>query len=249
MKPYSIWLPDFDITSGGIRVMYGLYGWLLTKGQVVIPNMTTEDNSHVSIYPEIVQGKPLYGETVVRYLLNEPGTMSLYGTPGPSDFPKSDLIYTFSKMFYKTDDEHTLFLPILDLNTFDDQKKRRTKTAFFVGKGRNQNKHPDDAVEITREFSQNQEELAILLNECDVLYSYDPVSAMTEISRLCGCRVVLYQEKYTKKQYELYEPGLNGMGIESDEKLDIPKFRTSYKALGHTFSYRLNQFITLTQKI
>ena len=186
--------PPFDPVSGGIRVMWGLYGWLLTKGVIAYTNSTSDDpDSFVAIYPEIYRGNEAGARTVVRYILNEPGTMSLYGTPGPSNFPKSDLIYTFSKMFYKTDDEHTLFLPILDLNTFYDQKKKRTKTAFFVGKGTNKFKHPDDAIEITREFSHDQEELASLLNECEVLYSYDPVSAMTEISRLCGCRVVLYQ--------------------------------------------------------
>jgi len=34
MKPYSIMTPPFEVTSGGIRVMYGLYAWLLVKGQV-----------------------------------------------------------------------------------------------------------------------------------------------------------------------------------------------------------------------
>jgi hypothetical protein len=38
MKPYVIACPPWETTSGGVRVMYGLYGWLLAKGQVVYLN-------------------------------------------------------------------------------------------------------------------------------------------------------------------------------------------------------------------
>jgi len=247
-KFYSVMTPPFDPTSGGIKVMWGLYGWLLTKGQVAYTNSTSNEPDFIAIYPEIYKGNEAGAGTVVRYLLQKPGMMALYGEPGPTTFAKTDRIYSFSKMYYPTDDEHTLFLPIIDLLTFFDQKRKRTKTAYFVGKGRNPNLHPKDAIEINRETAQDQQELANLLNECQVLYSYDPVSAMTEVSRLCGCRVILYQDIYTEKEYQLYEPGMNGMGFKKDVGLDIPEFRTSYKALQRTFSDRLDQFIISTQK-
>jgi hypothetical protein len=229
--------------------MWGLYAWLLTKGQVAYLNSTSDDrDGFVAIYPEIYQGNETGASVVVRYLLNKPGRMALYGTPGPATFAPTDRIYTFSKMYYDTDDEHILFLPILDLTTFYDQKRKRTKTAFYVGKGKNFSQHPEGAIEITREFATDQQQLADLLNQCQVLYSYDPVSAMTEISRLCGCRVVLIQDEYTEEQYKLYEPGLNGMGLKKDVGLDSDEFRTSYKALRRTFDTRLDQFILSTQK-
>jgi hypothetical protein len=241
--------PPFDPVSGGIRVMWGLYAHLLTKGQVAYLNSTSDDRDNfVAIYPEIYQGNEAGASTVVRYLLNKPGRMALYGTPGPTAFAPTDRIYTFSKMYYDCDDEHTLFLPILDLTTFYDQKRKRTKSAYFVGKGRDLGRHPESAVSITREFATDQQQLADVLNQCQVLYSYDPVSAMTEIARLCGCRVVLCQEEYTEEQYKLYEPGMNGMGFNKDVKLDSGEFRTTYKALRRTFDTRLDQFILSTQK-
>ena len=252
-KPYSIYLPDWETCSGGIRVLYGLYGGLLTKGQVVIPNMTTTESDYITIYPEIVRGTPLSNpaarQTVVRYLLNKPGTMALYGTPGPTTFDKTDLIYSFSKMYYDTDDKHTLFLPILDLHTFKDQKKNRNKKCVFIGKGEDKHLHPEGCIAIDRKFAEDQQALADLLNECEIMYSYDPISAMTEIARLCGCRVVLLQNIYSKSEYRDYEPGLNGMsfGLDEEVKLDTEGFRSHYGLLKKTFSVKLDMFIEDTQ--
>ena len=99
-KFYSIMTPPFDPTSGGIRVMWGLYGWLLAKGQVAYTNATSDNpDDFIAIYPEIYRGNEAGAKTVVRYLLNKPGTMALYGTPGLTTFDKNDKIRN-SKMIY-----------------------------------------------------------------------------------------------------------------------------------------------------
>ena len=90
MKPYSIYLPPYDYTSGGIKVMYALYGALLLRGQIVVPNARF-GGEFIGIYPEIVNGNPLEATTVVRYLLNELGVMSGDGQPGPTSFPDTDI--------------------------------------------------------------------------------------------------------------------------------------------------------------
>jgi len=228
--------------------MWGLYGWLLAKGQTAYTNAFSEERDFVAIYPEIYQGNEAEAKTVVRYILNKPGAMAHYGVPGPTTFDKNDRIYSFSKMYYDTDDEHTLFLPVIDLNTFYDMGKKRKTTCYFVGKGEDTHQHPEDSIRLTRELAKDQKFLAELLNECKVLYSYDPVSATTEVARLCGCRVRMCQTTYSREQYEKYEPGLNGMGFGKDVGLDTPEFRQHYKGMIRTFSERLDQFITSTQK-
>lgn len=248
-KFYSIISPPFDPTSGGIRVMYGLYGWLLSRGQIAYMNATSSDpDSFIAVYPEIYKGNEAGASTVVRYLLNKPGVMALYGEPGPTSFSPKDKIYTFSKMYYDTDDRHSLFLPILDLHTFKDQKKIRNKTCYLVGKGINQNKHPEDSFEITRQFCQDQEALANLFNKCHTFYCYDKITAQLEISRLCGCRVK-YFGGYTKDELKNYEPGLNGISFGPDEEvpLDSEGFRNHYALLRKNFSDKLNYFIDDTQ--
>lgn len=251
-KFYTIWLPPFDITSGGIRVMWGLYGWLLAKGCIVFPNVIADNDNFIAIYPEIVNGNPLKAKTVVRYILNKPGAMMGYGQPGPTTYPESDHKFIFSKIFdtFGVDDDHLLFLPIVNLHVFKDQGKKRTKTAYLVGKGINTQVHPKDSVYINRPLAYDQQALADLLNECHTFYSYDPVTAMFEIARLCGCRVVVVPNgSYSNEEMHSYEPGFNGIswGINEKVELDTKAFRKHYEGMVDTFSKKLDKFIDITQ--
>lgn len=254
MKPYAISSPPFDITSGGIRVMWGLYGWLLAKGQIVFMNQYPTNQDFIAIYPEIVNGNPMRAKTVVRYMLNKAGVMGgvdQYGnfTAGPTEFDKTDKLYYFSRIFGKAqDDNHYMFLPIINTHLFKDQGKQRTKTCYLIGKGTNRHEHPKDAVELTRAFATDQQALADLLNECTVLYCYDKLSAMMEIARLCGCKVKYYGD-YIEEDLEKYEPTLNGIGLFGHErKLDTEAFRDHYLGMVDLFSKRLDTFIEETQQ-
>lgn len=246
-KPYSIWTPPFESTSGGIRVMWGLYAWLLVKGQIAYVNAEI-DIPFVGIYPEIAHGNDLGAKTVVRYLLNKPGVMAGYGIPGPTEFEKTDLIYVFSRIYdtYGVDDDHLLFLPIINLHLFKDTKKKRTKTCYLVGKGQNKYRHPEDSIELTRQFSADQKALAELLNECHTLYGYDPLSAMYDIARLCGVTVKYYGDM-DRKELDKYEPGLQGIDFGDGSKLDSNRFRYHYQELINEFSNKLDIFIDRTQ--
>lgn len=238
--------------------MYGLYGWLLAKGQIAFMNAKFNHSDCIAVYPEIQQGNPAEANTVVRYILNKPGLIPALMSDGTlqygqTEFDESDKLIYFSRMF---GGEDSMFLPILDLHLFRDQGKKRTKTAYFVGKGikdpdiERKFTHPKNAILIDRNLAQDQSKLADLLNECQVLYDYDPVSAMTEISRLCGCPVIYLSDKYTEKDYDKYEPGKMGMvwGGTKIPKLDSKAFRKHYMGLWDSFNTHLDYFIEDTQK-
>jgi len=252
IKPYLIRTPEFKVDSGGIRVCWGLYGWLLAKGQVAFINAQCNQES-IGIYPEIYHGNELNATKVIRYILQKPGMMG-QGTPGvnfragPTHFNDSDEIYVFSKVYdqWDVDDDHILFLPIIDLNTFKNHHKIRYNKAFYVGKGQNLEEHPKDAIELTRDMTQDQEKLALFLNDCQVLYVYDRMSAIMECARLCGCKVV-YLGDLPLSQLELYEPGMNGIGYREESNFNSDDFRYHYKELIFTFSKRLDKFIEKTQ--
>lgn len=252
--PYSISTPDFSPLSGGIRVMWGLFGHLLARGQLAATNVRWHTR-FTAIYPEITHGNPLEAHKVVRYILNKPGVMASHGIPGPLNYEKSDEIYVFSRIYdtFGVDDEHILFLPILNLHVFKDHKKARPNTCYFVGKGKNLKKHPKDAIEIDFKVSIDQQVLANVLNTCSVFYSYENPTAMVEIARLCGCRVVFFPEgaitNYTQKELtDLYEPGMDGVSFgEGQVELDVPAFRDKYIGLMDTFNKRLTRFIDHTQ--
>ena len=240
--------------------MYGLYGYLLAKGQIAFLNAKYDDPDFIAVYPEVYNGNETGAKTVVRYILQTPGMMSSFGVPGPSvERLKSynDHIFVFSKIYdpYEVDNDHLFFLPILNLHVFkafnnrDNHKNnKRTKTAFLVGKGINTYKHPDDAIEITRKFATDQKALADLLNECDMLYCYDRLSAMMDIARLCGCKV-RYYGNFSKEELQKYEPGTNGLTYkdEDERQLKVFDFRSHYKDLITEFDSKLDTFIDITQ--
>lgn len=249
LKPYSIFSPPFDVTSGGIRVMYGLYGWLLAKGQIAFMNAVYENLDFIAVYPEIMNGNPANAKTVVRYILNKPGFMSDGQSNSPTEFPQTDIKYYFSRVFGETDNDHYLFLPIINLHLFRDYGNKRTKKGVFFGKGLVTNQHPKDCVPITRELAQDQQALADLLNECEVIYCYDQVSAMYDIARLCGARVVVFPTAMDFETFSKYETGLNGLswGEDTNEQLDAKAFRVQYEQMRQTFEKKLDKFIQETQ--
>lgn len=250
--------PDFDVTSGGIRVMWGLYGSLLAKGQIAYINAKFPTDDFIAIYPEIVRGNPLGAKYVVRYILNKPGVMSSGGLSGPTEFDPTDKLVYFSRLFGQAKKESEyMFLPILNTHLFKDRHKKRTQKAVFFGKGLEyasllaEPKHPASAVVIDRSFAQDQQALADLLNECEVLYCYDPVTAMTELARLCGCRIVMINPSYTKDEFKHYEPGMNGISWGKDDgvPLDTKGFTKHYGDLRGEFARELHYFIEDTQKL
>ena len=252
-KPYSIWMPNFNITSGGIRVLYGLMGWLLAKGQIVVANAASQSGDFITIYPEIVHGNPFKSHRVVRYILATPGVMAMGGVRGPITFPKDEKTYVFSELYNTmgVDDKHIMFLPILNTHLFRvTNKGKRTKACKFVGKGEDLHLPETEGLfELNRDFAVNQSQLADFLNECHTMYSYDNNSAMFEVARLCGCRVVIIPQAYTKEEFEKYEPGMNGIsyGMGEDVKLDVKEFRNHYLGMVKTFSDKLDYFIEDTQ--
>ena len=82
--------------------MWGLYCWLLAKGQIAYVNATYDNGNFVAIYPEIYHGNPTGANTVVRYILNKPGVMgtsvqSGVFTPGPTSFPPKTRFLSFPR--------------------------------------------------------------------------------------------------------------------------------------------------------
>ena len=237
--------------------MWALYGWLLAKGMVAYTNVKfNKPTSFVGIYPEIMHGNFGGADYVVRYILNKPGVMG-GGTdksnlkPGPTKFNKTDHLYYFSRLFGEAQDaNHYLFLPVLNMNLFKPQGKQRTKKAVFIGKDYDLHLHPQDCIYLTPDICHDQAKLADFMSECEVMYCYDRLTAMTEIARLCGCRVVMFNPIFTKKEFSEYEPGMDGISWGKDEgvPLNVERFRAHYNEMKDVFSRKLNDFIVETQK-
>jgi hypothetical protein len=253
-KPYSIITPEYQITSGGIRVMYALQSWLETRGQIAWVNQFPQDtHKFITIYPEISQGNVTNADYAVRYILNTPGNMTTNGIPGPTQFSPLDKIYVFSRIYNTAgvDESHLMFLPVLNTHLFKvtNTNKRKFKCKL-IGKGKDLHlKETEGLFELTRPFANDQGALADYLNECELMYSYDPNSAMFEIARLCGCRVVIVPSFFKRDEFAKYEPGMNGIswGFSEEKPLDAVEFRNHYLKMRDLFAEKLDYFIEDTQ--
>ena len=252
MLRYNIWSPKFDPLSGGIRVLYGLRSWLETKGQTVDINGPINGN-FIAIYPEILRVNPFKATNIVRYVLQKPGLMTTFGQPGPTSFP-DEKVFVFSRLYdtIGVDEDHIMFLPILNLHLFKDQKKQRKGKCVYV---RRPSGEPVVDGFLVNNIINDQVALADYLNTVEVMYGYGPATAMYDIARLCGCRVVIMPTedkfKQTREEFAKYElcQDFNGISWGADEgkKLDSDSFRECYINLRKLFDKKIDTFIELTQ--
>jgi hypothetical protein len=146
----------------------------------------------IAVYPEVIAGNPLGAKHVTRWVLNVPGHLG-----GDTEFDDSELVYAWSKKFYDTD--RILSWDVVDRGLFnDDNLPTKEKVCCYVGKGPQRGANPipltDGMIQITRSWPPERRELAELLRETRVLYTYDDVTMLTFEALLCGCQVILLPE-------------------------------------------------------
>jgi hypothetical protein len=269
-----VWAPPFDESSGGIKCLHRLAVELQKRRELVflstetqnpkwprvgtIVNIGNDLENEISVLPEIISGNPFKSKTVVRYLLNTPGSCS---PDYSSTWGKDDLFYTYSRLFNTKiglPDDRVLLCPHIDLDVFYDQHLPRSGRAVYRGKGPDHEllrKYPLLGGKESFRGDYGQKRLCDALNRITMLYVLDNATAMTEIARLCGCAVCLIPDgSYTKEQYQQYEfygAGGFGWGIEESAiaraTIDSEKMRSAYMETERKFQLDLTRFIEVTQ--
>jgi O-antigen biosynthesis protein len=207
MIPYLTWSYDYSHATGGVKVLHRLCHELNEAGQEAYvsgspnpewntpqsgPFPTTDEAHHwvagdwIAIYPEVVSGNPWNAPRVVRYVLNNPGKLG-----GDTTYDPSEIVYVYHPNFddVGAGSDRVLMLPAIELDIYFDRHLPRETPVWYVGKGRKTRDVP--GVEITYQIRLDRERLADVLNRATVLYTFDNVTAMVEIARLCGCPVVV----------------------------------------------------------
>lgn len=184
--PYVIMAPEYRHNSAGVRVMHKLRDLLEERGyHAEIATAGQAPDSAIAVYPETVSGNPLGGKTVVRYVLFFPGKLG-----GDEAYDQNEIIFTYDSRYYR--DVPRLKISIIE-DFFRNEGLPRSGGCFYVGKGKDVPRIPetDGLTEITRAWPEKRTDLARLLNECEVFYTYDQYTAMADEAELCGCRVVV----------------------------------------------------------
>lgn len=225
-QPYYIHAPNYRRSSSGIRVMHMLCDALNRSGQeayvtatvlnpdLITPRLTDEVLAqHLSqglepivVYPEITDGNPLNGNTVVRYILNQPGFIE-----GKGVYEEDDVFFSYTKplLLPGMSEDRVLYLPAPDLTIFcppsDPAKRVPGKVAFYEGRrGQaplDRSLLPPDAIEVTSAWPASWEELADLFQQCEFFYCTE-ASALAGEAALCGCLGVVMPNSWAPLKLE-----------------------------------------------
>ncbi|WP_223623356.1 glycosyltransferase [Pseudomonas monteilii] len=276
-QPYYIYAPDYRRSSAGIRVMHMLCDALQRSGheayittRVLNPDLITPPLSDeivalhrlqglepIVVYPEIVDGNPLNGNTVVRYLLNQPGFIE-----GSGAYGEEDILFSYTKALLQPDmaEDRVLYLPGPDLSVFcppkDPSKRVTGKVCYYQGRrGQAQIDPaflPPDAVEITSSYPDSWEALADLFQQCEFFYCGE-ASALAGEAALCGCVGVIQPSEWTPLKMALHENKSHGVAWGTDpEEIErarqtLPLLRESLLQHQRNFWPALDRFIEVTQ--
>ncbi len=277
--PYYIYTYDYRRSSAGIRVMHMLCDALIRSGyeayayanvlnpDLMTPRLTDEVIKRhrsqgiepIVVYPEVTNGNPLNANTVVRYLLNQPGFFDGSG----KDYGPDDLLFAYTRNLLQAGmpESHVLFMPTSDSRVFcppDNPSKRVPgKTCYYRGRNRNAQMDeflPPDAIEITLQWPASWKELADLFQQCEYFYS-GVATALAVEAVLCGCVSIILPGELAPiniAQDELQRHGI-AWGTEPDEieraRATVPLLREQMLKLQEEFWPALDQFIETTQSL
>lgn len=269
-RSYLCCAPHYDRRSSGIKALYVLADRLNNLGYDAYITGDPRDSGYncksvytlnteqlkdlqlngVVVYPDnIVNGNPLRFTNVVRWFLGI-----------TCETPDHELSFSMSPS-HNFNVVAPYNLMVLDIEPFFKlpEVENRTKKCFRVGKGSAIPRVPitDGCIEVTAEYPSNRQELAKLLQESEVFYTYDNFTLMIIESILCGCPVVIIGEAVTSKENLIGNVQMTyGMGFYDDPDLDINKLKEAiplqielWNELVETSKQELLTFIELTQNM
>lgn len=281
-RPYYILAPAYARVSNGIRAMHLLCHYLnklgeeayivspLTEPSLRTPFLTQEilerhkasNRDPIAIYPEVVHGNPLRANAVVRYILNHPGLLG-----GPKEYDASDMLVFWQEDyvdFSRYPNPSYIFIPTIDTSIFNDDDQHhdtsRDKVLIYPGRYVNaRNDYPalfENAVVITYEWPQSHEELARVLRQGRVLYTFANSAIISE-ALLCGCPVVVKETVFTQKPEDrkgtmqaLDLPGATFDDSEAGIELarqQVPAYQEMYQQYQRNLLAQLEAFVSASQ--
>ena len=257
MRPVLIYAPAYHHMSAGVRACYQLCAELRQRGidAVIRPTHGSWRPSPYDAPPVQVLNQRQIGESICifpEYIVDTevktPRAIKWWLQKPEIKLPLKGPIYVWSNAM---GNYPRLMLDVLDTNLFKPSQMNRVAVAYYVGKGRKDDKFlPDGAVEITREYPKQREELALLLGQLDHLVCFDGYSALSCEAALMGTPVLMPTvDKSLRKLNEGHEFQINishGFAYSPEElpmaKANVGSFYNFYQSLKPVFKNDLDSF-------
>ncbi len=194
------------------RIIRSLEIQYLEEGSITV------GDDDVVFYPETVKGNPLNARCCVRYLLNNPIVLTGHGVC----YGKRDYIVTYSSLIAPWFSMYECFIlndDISEISKIRESAKRDILTFYFgkirVGGSNNRfNKvleiinHNMDIEVITRSIPMSRETALKSIAQSRLLISFDPLSNINYEATLLGTPVILMDDSYEAKNFNMGDYGL-----------------------------------------
>lgn len=276
-SPYYIMSPDYRRNSAGIRVLHMLCDALVRSGyeayissavlnpRLMTPRLTDDVTAlhkaqkvePIVIYPEVVDGNPMGGNVVVRYLLNQPGFLRAV-----SPYEDDDILFSYTRELLQPGmaQDRVLYMPAVDVSIFcppaDPAQRIPGKVCYYQGRQGKAFIDPallaSDSIEITPGSPGSWEELAAVFQQCEFFYCSEP-SGLAAEAALCGCVAVVIPSQYAPRPLSHHENNSYGVAwgntpqaIETARQT-APLLRQSLLKHQENFWASLDYFIEVTQ--
>jgi hypothetical protein len=202
MKPSGIKLNEWRSVRCHLGYYLKLHGFRFRRGPFRSPIANRRDiQNAVVIYPEVVSGNPLGAPKVVRWFLHKPG----YHT-GEINYGKGEIYFFYNAAFndesINPDTTNHLRLTYINPTYQRTNFGARTKSCYLVrkGRGRTLDKHPPDAILVD---NLSHVETAMVFNQAEYLYCYDPYTFYTKYAAICGCvPIIIPEDGVSKEQWQ-----------------------------------------------
>ena len=186
---------------------------VVTEEEFVTSKMWSVTSDDWVVYPEIVDGNPLKGENVVRWLLNVPGARG-----GKADYGTNDLFFHYSHNFCPDGIESAGLLRVVDygLEYFKSEKRTRLGFAAMIRKSRDyRNGHfLERAGWPVVDFLSGLERRVLnrYFNSLAVFVSYDTETYHSVQAALSGALSIVVPRK-ERKRADFYNHGAMKYGV------------------------------------
>lgn len=250
-----------------VRGMWG-YQKLAMDNKLITPVLNDEAlQSHfadgltpITIYPETIEGNPLYAPLVVRYVLYYAGQLG-----GDRSYPRSEFVVAFSEKIKASlaRCDGVISFPVADPLEFIPKKKpkKRTQDYYYAEKYLTafHKKIPERVAQNARRISRDEpdsmtrEQLVEALQSARFLYAFED-SAIIYEALLAGAAVIMMRNPHFRSMLAEHESGWAGIARdESPAEIqralrtvgDYPK---SYERWMQASVQHLQAFIAATQE-
>lgn len=259
--PIYIDAPDFTVASAGVVCLHGLCDLLnrlgfeayvsakRMSGHLHTPQITDavrdahseQKRKPIVLYPEVVDGNPLNGERIVRYLLNKPGKLGPRPEWSFRHRPNEFILHYADELAVPELGSELLYLPFLDRAVFSPPVGHATRSGFLIYCGRarpSADLIPAWAkpnIPISFDAPRTPGQLADLYRTSSGLITFERTAAQHE-ALLCHCPTVAIPNDHFREfpLFGLYGNAGIGWGASIDQlewsKATIPTFISLYES-------------------